>query len=121
MAQGASYEAARPGGQRGREHATRGSGLGDWDLTGLAEGLPAVPTARSSYPTSAPRPSLLLDEFIAAHAEAGGAFVDHRIVDEVVDGISDDVTVERGSFLCAPYAGAMWSIELRHRRGCSRA
>jgi hypothetical protein len=79
----------------------------DWDLTGLADGRPAVPTARSSYPSSAPRSSLLLDEFIAAHAEAGGAFVDHRIVDEVVDGISDDVTVERGSFLCAPHAGAM--------------
>ena len=79
----------------------------DWDLTGLAEGRPAVPTARSSYPTTAPRSSLMLDEFIAAHAEADGAFVDHRIVDEVVDGISDDVTVERGSFLCAPHAGAM--------------
>ena len=88
----------------------------DWDLRGLAEGRPAVPIARSSYPEFPPRSSLHLDQFVAAHVEAGGAFLDHRIVDEIVDGISDDVTAERGSFLCAPHAGAMeFHVEAQKR------
>ena len=51
----------------------------DWDLRGLAEGRPAVPIARSKFPDSPPRSSLHLDQFMAAHVEAGGAFLDHRI------------------------------------------
>ena len=79
----------------------------DWDLRGFAEGKPAVPMAKSSYPERPPHSSLHLHQFVQAHAEAAGSFLDHGIVREVLDGIADDVTGERGSFLCAPHAGAM--------------
>lgn len=66
-----------------------------------------MPTVRSSFPANPPRSSINPLEFIAAHAEAGGAFVDNNIVREVLDGISDDVVGVRGSFLCAPHSGAI--------------
>jgi hypothetical protein len=79
----------------------------DWDLTPWRKGEAAVPCARSIYPGAPPQASINFDEVLAAHAAADGAFVDHAIVREMVDGIADDVTAQRGSFLCAPHAGGM--------------
>ena len=66
-----------------------------------------MPCARSSFPDAPPKASINFEEVLAAHAAAAGSFVDHAIVREMVDGVADDVTAQRGSFLCAPHAGGM--------------
>ena len=77
----------------------------NWDLRPLAHGLPAVPSARSSYPDAPPHGSLRLAELEAAHAAS--PIADAAIVDEMLNGVSDDVQAVRGSFLCAPHVGAL--------------
>ena len=79
----------------------------DWDLTPWLRGEAAVPCARSSYPSTPPKSSIDFEAVLAAHAAADGSFADHAIVREMVDGVADDVTAQRGSFLCAPHAGGM--------------
>ena len=79
----------------------------DWDLSPWLRGESAVPCARSSFPDAPPKASINFEEVLAAHAAADGSFVDHAIVREMVDGVADDVTAQRGSFLCAPHAGGM--------------
>ena len=79
----------------------------DWDLSPWLRGESAVPCARSSFPDAPPKASINFEEVLAAHAAADGSFVDHAIVREMVDGVADDVTALRGSFLCAPHAGGM--------------
>ena len=77
----------------------------DWDLRPLALGLPATPVVRSQFPHARPHSSLQLDEVAAAQLES--PIADESIVREMLDGVSDDVRAERGSFLCAPHVGAL--------------
>ena len=77
----------------------------DWDLRPLAWGGLAVPVARSSYDGQRPHGTLNLDEVSAAQAES--PIADAAIVQDMLDGVSDDVEAERGTFLCAPHSGAL--------------
>ena len=76
-----------------------------WDLRPLALGLPAVPVEPSSYPQRPPHGSLDLAEVAAAAAESPTP--DGDIVLEMLNGVSDNVQGERGSFLCVPHVGAL--------------
>ena len=77
----------------------------DWDLRPWAEGLPAIPIApsgrRGVRAASQLNVQLLEAELLAKD------FADLGIVSEAIDGITDDVVAERGSFLCAPHTGAL--------------
>lgn len=78
----------------------------DWDLTPWARGEPALPTVPSGAGGVEPRTSLNL-QAVREAATAGDSFADKGIVDEMLNGITDDVEAPRGTFLCAPHAGAL--------------
>ena len=43
-------------------------------------------------------------------------FADNAIVSEMMHGVADDVSAPRGSFLCAPHAGALRFYSEAHSR-----
>ena len=75
----------------------------DWDMRPLARGEVATPLQPSSRDGAPPMTGLILE----AIRQSDPGFADQAIVAEMLDGIRDDVECERGSFLCAPHAGAI--------------
>ena len=73
----------------------------------------AVPTIPSSL-SSPPITGLELSAIGDAHAST--KFADNAIVSEMMHGVADDVSAPRGSFLCAPHAGALRFYAEAHSR-----
>lgn len=77
----------------------------DWDLTPCSRGEPAVAFTPSAASPAPPSDSLNRDAF--AELRLDPDVVDLGILDEIDRGIADDVVAPRGTFLCAPHAGAL--------------
>jgi hypothetical protein len=79
----------------------------DWDMRPLASGGDAVPLTPSGA-DGAPPVGLAADKAVrAAVLRASEGFDDEAIVSELLQGIRDDATCERGTLLCAPHTGAL--------------
>lgn len=82
----------------------------NWDFTPLARGEPARPLPVSSGEGLRPDSSLQIDELIKERER--GTFADQGILDEMIDGMQDDVADARGTLLCAPHTSALghWAV-----------
>ena len=93
----------------------------NWDFTPLARGEPARPLPVSSGGGLRPDTSLQIDELIRERER--GIFADQGILDEMIDGMQDDVVDARGTLLCAPHTSALahWAVAVeRVQRNVTR-
>ena len=74
-----------------------------WDFRPLARGLPAVPMPTSGRDGVMPNTGVAVDQLGVDDA----GFADQAIVSEMMHGIADDSTCQRGTLLCAPHASAL--------------
>ena len=90
----------------------------NWDLRPLASGGEAVPFATSGVGGVEPATNLKLPFLrqLRKEAQAPGGFADKAIIDEMINGVNDDVQMERGSLLCAPHVSALANWEVAEER-----
>ena len=86
----------------------------EWDLRPWAVGLPAVPTVPSSFEGVRPATSIDVGRLEREMRPGGDLehYPDRAILQQLRDGVSDDVPPLTGSFLCGPHTGALQHIEL---------
>ena len=86
----------------------------EWDLRPWAVGLPAIPTVPSSFEGVRPTTSVDVDRLVREMGPGGDLehYPDRAILQQLRDGVSDDVPPLTGSFLCGPHTGALQHIEL---------
>ena len=86
----------------------------NWDFTPFACGEPARPLQISSGTGERPDTSLNIDALLAERER--GDFVDQGILDEMIDGMQDDIDDARGTLLCAPHTSALIHWAVAHER-----
>ena len=95
------------------EHQTEATRPWAWDLTPLTRGEPARPFLPSGRDGSDPDTGLKLPAL--RQAKQRGGFGDEAILDEMIQGVRDDVSFDpsrHGTLLCAPHLSALrdWSV-----------